>query len=79
MGSFEEQGGIAFFLISYTGREEFYYLQFSVLKKFWERKEQGGRKSFRYEELDPSFILHTKGGLLVPYLDGIQKDLERRD
>ena len=79
MESFEEQGGIAFFLISYTGREEFYYLQFSVLKKFWERKKQGGRKSFRYEELDPSFILHTKGGLLVPYLDGIQKDLERRD
>lgn len=79
MENFEKQGGIAFILISYTKRDEFYYLTFSQLKQFWERKKEGGRKSFRYEELNPNFFLHTKGGFLVPYLEGLQKDLDSRD
>ena len=79
MENFEKQKGIAFILISYTKREEFYYLQFSLLKKFWQRKEDGGRKSFRYEELNPDFFLEHKGGFMVPYLEGLQKDLKTRD
>lgn len=79
MENFEKQGGIAFIIISYTNRETFYYLQFSLLKKFWQRAAEGGRKSFRYEELNPDFFLHRKGSILVPYLDGIQKDLNARD
>lgn len=79
MENFERQGGISFFLISYTHRDEFYYLQFSLLKQFWERAKEGGRKSFRYEELNPDFFLQCKCGILVPYLDGLQKDLSARD
>lgn len=79
MESFEKQKGIAFILISYTKRDAFYYLPFSLLKKFWKRKEEGGRKSFRYEELNPDFFLENKGGFLVPYLEGLQKDLKMRD
>lgn len=79
MENFEKQGGISFFLISYTKRDEFYYLKFSLLKQFWQRAREGGRKSFRYEELDPDFFLYTRGGILVPYLEGLQKDLDTRD
>lgn len=79
MENFEKQRGISFILISYTKRDEFYYLRFSLLKKFWQRKEEGGRKSFRYEELDPEFFLEHKGGFMVPYLEGLQKDLKMRD
>lgn len=79
MENFEQQGGIAFFLISFTHRDEFYYLRFETLKKFWERAKDGGRKSFRYEELDPAFILPKEGGVLVPYLKGLQLDLNQRD
>lgn len=79
MEDFEKQGGISFFLVSYTKRNEFYYLQFSLLKNFWERAAAGGRKSFRYEELNPDFLLKGSNGLLVPYLDGLQKDLSLRD
>ena len=35
MEQFEKQEGIAFLLISFTHREEFYYLRFSDLEKFW--------------------------------------------
>ncbi|MDO5539101.1 MAG: Holliday junction resolvase RecU [Eubacteriales bacterium] len=79
MAEFEMQGGIAFFIIYYTGRDEIYYLPYKDVKKFWERKETGGRKSFRFEEIDHSYRLHQGNGVLVPYLDGLQKDLLTRD
>ncbi|MBO5291714.1 MAG: Holliday junction resolvase RecU [Lachnospiraceae bacterium] len=79
MEEFEQQGGVAFFLIYYTGKDLFYYLPFVFLKLFWDRAQGGGRKSFRFEELNPEYILPKKNGILVPYLDMVQKDLEERD
>lgn len=79
MEDFEKQGGIAFFLVSFTARDEFYYLRLAELLKFWNRAREGGRKSFRREELDPSFFLSVERGVLVPYLTGLQRDLDMRD
>ena len=41
--------------------------------------ENGGRKSIRFDELDPRFFLNLKNGYLVPYLDGINLDLTVRE
>lgn len=41
--------------------------------------EQGGRKSFRYEELKDKYFMKHKGGQMVPYLDMIQMDLNDRE
>ena len=79
MAEFEKQDGIAFLLIFFSGRNEFYYLTLRDLLKFWNRGKSGGLKRFRYEELDSSYVLNHHSGVLVPYLDGIQKDLEDRD
>ena len=46
---------------------------------FWNRMQEGGRKSFRREELDDQYYLNKKSGFLVPYLDGIQMDLNERE
>ncbi len=78
MEEFEKQGGISFFLIFYSAKDLFYYLPFEHLKFFWERAQEGGRKSFRFEELNPEYFLPKKHGILVPYLDMIQKDLDER-
>lgn len=78
MRDFEKQEGIAFFLIYYTERDIMYYLTLRELLTFWNRMEQGGRKSFRFEELKPDFFFHKKNGFVVPYLDMIQKDLNDR-
>ena len=81
MRSFEEQKGVAFFLIYYTSREQFYYLSIRELGVYWDRAEKGGRKSFRHDELKEDFFF-TEGGsgaALVPYLDMIQHDLETGD
>ena len=79
MDRFEKQKGIAFFLIYFSADNVFYYLTLRKLKEFWKRMEDGGRKSFRREELDEEFYLSGKNGFLVPYLEGIQKDLQLRD
>ena len=79
MEKFEEQGGISFFIIYYSHRNELYYMPFAEIKKFWKRADEGGRKSFRFEELNPIFFLELKNGCYVPYLDAIQKDLDLRD
>lgn len=79
MRNYEKQDGIAFILISYTHRNEFYYMRFEELYKFWKRKLEGGRKSFRYEELDTNFFLKETRGYFIPYLEMLQKDLEDRE
>ncbi len=78
MKEFEEQGGIAFFLIHYTERESFYYLPFRKLYDFWQRWEKGGRRSFRYEETEEKYFITPTGGMYLPYLDAVQKDLDER-
>lgn len=79
MENFETQGGVAFFLIYFTNRDEFYYLRLKKLLEFWQRAKEGGRKSFRYEELEPEYFFSMGKGVLVPYLESLQKDLFSRD
>lgn len=79
MKAFEAQKGIAFFLIYYTHRDLFYYLPYEMLRFFWDRAKEGGRKSFRFDELNPEYVLPQKNGILVPYLDMIKKDLYDRE
>lgn len=78
MEDFEQQDGIAFFLIYYTSRDCMYYMPLRDLLVFWKRMEQGGRKSFRFDELQEKYFFHKKNGIMVPYLDMIQLDLNER-
>ncbi len=79
MEQFEQQNGVAFFIIYYTTKNLFYYLPYRRLREVWNRAQEGGRKSFRFDELEETFILPKKSGILVPFLDMIQLDLEKRE
>ena len=79
MEDFEEQGGISFIILFYSHRNEIYYLPFTQIKAFYERSINGGRKSFRFEEIDKEFILKSAPGAPVHYLEGIQRDLSLRN
>ena len=79
MENFEKQGGVAFFVLFFSHKNQFYYLPYAHLRYFWDRAKEGGRKSFRYDELNPEYFLPKKQGILVPYLDMIQKDLDTRE
>ena len=43
--------------------------------------QAGGRKSFRHDELDLKYVIkpHRDPGLLIPFLDAMQIDLEERE
>jgi len=79
MENFEKQGGIAFLILYFSEKNEYYYLTIKLLREFWQRKENGGRKSFRYDELDSDYLFNQKNGILVPYLEPLQKDLDSRE
>ena len=78
MKDFEAQDGVAFFLLYYTSKDVMYYIRLCELLVFWERMQEGGRKSFRFDELNPEYFFQKKSGVMVPYLDMIQKDLNDR-
>ncbi len=79
MQQFEEQGGIAFIILHFTALDEIYYLPFRDLYHFWKRMEDGGRKSFTYDEIDRSYVIHAHRDILVHYLELIQKDMDERE
>lgn len=79
MKEFEEQGGIAFIILSFTALDEMYYIPFKDLYRFWKRMEDGGRKSFTYEEIDHSYRIRGTGDLFVHYLEQLSQDLLRRE
>lgn len=79
MEEFERQGGIAFIILYFTGLDEMYYVPLADVLQFWKRMEDGGRKSFTYDEVDKSWRIRSHRDILVHYLEMIAKDLERRD
>lgn len=78
MKEFEDQGGISFIILYFTSMDEIYYLPFDQAARFWKRMEEGGRKSFTYDELDSSWKIGAHRDMLVHYLEAVQKDLDRR-
>lgn len=79
MKEFEQQEGISFLLIYFKKRDIYYYLTFDRLLAFWERAHQGGRKSFRYDELEEGYQIPLQSGACIHYLPLLQKDLGRRE
>lgn len=78
MREFEEQGGVSFIILYFTAKDEMYYVPFSDIIKFWERAENGGRKSFTYDEVNKEFKIRSHSGIMVHYLEMLQKDLDLR-
>ncbi len=78
MEAFEAQGGLAFLLIYFSERQIYYYMPCREMKFFWDRMENGGRKSFRMEELREDRFFKEKNNL-VPILESMDQDLEERE
>ena len=79
MRQYEEQGGISFLLIYFTSRHVCYYMSFQEMMKYWNRAKEGGVKHFKYEELDIGFFVPLKQGMILHYLECLQKVLEQKD
>jgi len=78
MEEFEKQDGVAFVILYYTHRDEIYYVPFRDLKRFWDRANNHGRKSIRFEEIDPRYEISQESVFMVHYLEAMQLDLQER-
>jgi len=76
MRDFEKQRGVAFLIVFFTARDEYYYLPFTELAAYWERMKKGGRKSFTYEEMDKRFRIRRTAETPVHYLEQLAAYLE---
>ena len=75
MQDFMKQGGISFIILSFTQRNEIYYVPLRELLRFTKRMEEGGKKSFRYDELEGSHRIYRKKDLLVHFLEALNEDI----
>lgn len=77
MRDFEDQGGIAFMLLYFTGADRYFYLPFEQIVTFWNRSKTGHARHFKISELDTAYEL-TCNGYYIHYLEALQKDLSSR-
>lgn len=80
MREFEQQDGIAFFIIFYTGLHRMFYVPLALAERFWERAKNGGRKSITFEEMkEGSYEINLTHMGYVPFLEALQTDLDHRN
>ncbi|NLL71020.1 MAG: Holliday junction resolvase RecU [Epulopiscium sp.] len=71
MSSFEQQKGIAFLLVYFSKSDEYFFLPFSILQKWWDEAQKGGRKSIPYDAFPVQFRIESQGGAYVHYLEAL--------
>ena len=47
------------------------------MKFFFDRMNTGGKKSFKYEELDEEYLIPKKGDIIVHYLESLSLYLSK--
>lgn len=78
MTEFEQQGGIAFFLLYFKEYETFYYLTLREAHYHVDRMDEGGLKHIKYEELDADYFIPLEKHIYINYLKILQKDIDNR-
>ena len=56
-------------IIFFKSLDMIIYLPLKDLKVFFERMKAGGRKSFKFEELNEEYLVPKKGDIIVHYLE----------
>lgn len=77
MKDFEKQKGISFLIIFFKKYNEYYFLPFKLLNKYWIESLNGGRKSIPYSAFNHEYLIEGKLGYYVHYLEAIQKHLKK--
>ena len=63
--------GIAFLIIFFKSLDKIMYVPLSDLRVFMDRMYAGGKKSFKFEELNSEYEIPKKGDIIVHYLESL--------
>ena len=58
-------------ILGVEDEEEYYFLPFEVLEKYWRASQNGGRKSIPYSAFEKKYLVHNKNGCPVHYLEAV--------
>jgi len=78
MQKFAAQDGIAFILVNFIDQDVCTVMDIDTLTQYWERAENGGRKSIPLEEFDPDIRVERHLRYLVHYLPAVQSLLDKK-
>jgi len=76
MRAFEKQEGIAFMLVHFRHTDEYFYLPFATLARYWDAAKAGGRKSIPYDDFDKTLLIRNENGCYIHYLEAISTILQ---
>lgn len=76
MKEFEKQKGIAFLIVHFTIYNEFYFMPLTELEKHYALET---RKSIKYEDFDKKYLIKSKDGAFLHYLEPLSVYLEEID
>ncbi len=71
MDSFCKQDGIAFIIVYFSAYDEYYFIDFDTIKNYYERSQNGERKSIPYQNLNKNYIIRRKDKFLLHYLEAL--------
>lgn len=78
MYNFQKQQGVSFLIVNFSLYNETYFLPFDVLKFYWDDSQGDGRKSIPYSAFDKEYLIYSKDGFLLHYLEPLSKFLEKQ-
>ncbi len=78
MEDFVSQKGVAFLLVYFSVYEEYFLLPFETFKDFWEASIGGGRKSIPYSAFEKKYLISSKNGNVIHYLDALNIYLQQK-
>ncbi|HAN10282.1 MAG TPA: Holliday junction resolvase RecU [Clostridiales bacterium] len=76
MQDFEKHDGVSFILVYFKKYTKYYLLPFEKLKKYYDAKENGGRKSIPYSEFGEELEIKISNNAYVNYLEKLSEILE---
>lgn len=76
MENFQQQEGIAFMLVYFKMYEEYYFLPFKDVFKYWQDAKNGGRKSIPYKNFDKKYLIKQNGKFYIHYLEALNTYLK---
>lgn len=79
MKEFEEQNGIAFLILGFSKRNEYFYISYQELDFYWKRMLAGGKKSFTYEEIDKEMQIYGRKDIHLHFLECLARDIEKKE
>ncbi len=69
MDDFQKQKGVSFLIVYFTQYNENYFLPFDILKEYWEQSKLSGRKSIPYKAFPKEYLIESKQGVYIHYLE----------